>query len=365
MRTTFFLLYLLSFFTHGNAFAQKKFLDLDFNQIDSFAKTVKYENGLYPMTNILTKHYSTSIEKLRSIFIWITENIKYDCAFLNKDQEPKGYECEGDSIACEKGLREWEMKYIDRVLSKKKTICQGYSMLLKKMCDICGIPCEIISGYVKNKAYQVGVPLSVTHAWNAVLIDSNYYFLDATWAAGYCPQCIFESDFYCDYVKDYKNYYWLTPFDKLLRNHYPAKGKLLMVSNYTKEKFFDSPFFYGQYSLEQIDLTSPNTGVIDAKVGDTIHFKFTYKGAPVQQMQINSNVWRNPSINYYEHYGNKDKKTRMVHDTLAMKKQVYLPFKRNGNFYELDYVVSNSALYYMDILFEHKYAMKFKIRIPQ
>ena len=183
---------------------QDKFAGIDFRSIDSFAKTVKYENGLFPMTNILTQKYSSQIEKLRSIFIWITENIKYDCDFLNKDEDPPSFECEGDSISCADGLSKWEMEYINKVLKKKRTICQGYSMLLKKMCDISGIECEIISEYAKNKSYQVGVPFIADHAWNAVRIDSVYYFLDATWAAGYCPLCILDDDLYCEFVKNYK-----------------------------------------------------------------------------------------------------------------------------------------------------------------
>jgi hypothetical protein len=344
---------------------QDKFAGIDFRSSDSFAKTVKYENGLFPMTNILTQKYSSQIEKLRSIFIWITENIKYDCDFLNKDEDPPSFECEGDSISCADGLSKWEMEYINKVLKKKRTICQGYSMLLKKMCDISGIECEIISGYAKNKSYQVGIPFIADHAWNAVRIDSVYYFLDATWAAGFCPLCIFDDDLYCEFVKSYKNYYWLTPFNKLVRDHYPSNGKWVMEPNYTKEKFFDNAFFYGQYALEHIDILSPNTGVIEAKVGDTIHFKFTYTGPEINKMQINSNIWRNPSIDYYETYGNGNNKRRWVHDTLALKKQVYLPFRKTHDLYEVDYIVTNSALYVIDILFEHAYAMRFKVKIKE
>ncbi len=365
MKYNIFYLLLCSFCLVTKGKSQDKFSQVDFRNIDSFAKTVKYETGLKPMTNILTQKYSEPIEKLRSIFIWITENIRYDCEFLNRDEEPKGFECDDDSIACALKFQEWEMKYINRVLKKKRTLCQGYSMLLKKMCDLVGIECEIVSGYIKNKSYQVGVPLSITHAWNVVRIDGIYYFLDPTWAAGYCPYCVFDSEIYCDYQKNYTNYYWLTPYTKLVRNHYPANGKFAMIPNYTKEKFFNNLYFYGQYALEHIDVLSPNSGVIEAKLGDTIHFRFIYTGPKIEKLQVNTNIWRNPSIDYYERYGKKDKKIRFVHDTLAIKKQMYFPFKKTDNLYEFNYVVSNSALYYIDILFEYKYAMKFKVKVRE
>jgi len=138
-----------------------------------------------------------------------------------------------------------------------------------------------------------------------------------------------------------------------------------MNPNYTKEKFFDNAYFYSQYALESIDILFPKTGVIEAKVGDTIHFQFAYAGSTVEKMQINTNLWRNPSIDYYEHYGKNGNRIRFIHDTIALKKQVYLPFKKAGTLYKVDYNVTNSELYIIDILFEHAYALRFKVKIKK
>lgn len=340
-----------------------EFENIRFERIDSFARTVKYENGLIPLTNTLTQNYTSRIEKLRAIFIWITENIKYDCAFLNGDRETPEYECEGDSLACVYGLERWEMKYINHVLQKKKAICQGYSMLLKKMCDISGIECEILSGFAKTEPYQVGNPFGADHAWNAVRIDGKYYFLDATWAAGFCPKCFPNDDLYCKFVKDYSDYYWLTPFDKLMRNHYPSNGRLVIENNYTKEKFFNNAFYYSIYALEHLDILAPNTGVIEAKAGDTIHFRFKYTGPTIEKIQANTNVWRNPDIYLLKTAANSKRKLEFIHDTIAEKKQVYLPFKKDGDIYSVDYKIDNSSLYYIDMTFDRQNAMRFKVRI--
>lgn len=48
-----------------------------------------------------------------------------------------------------------------------KLVCQGYSLMMKSLCDICNIQCECIS--------------NETHMWNRVLINNEWLYLDATW----------------------------------------------------------------------------------------------------------------------------------------------------------------------------------------
>ena len=53
----------------------------------------------------------------------------------------------------------------------------------------------------------------------------------------------------------------------------------------------------------------------------------------------------------------------MIRDTSADRKQVYIPFIKNGDVYEFNYVVENTALYYLDIIFDYKKALRFKIKL--
>jgi transglutaminase/protease-like cytokinesis protein 3 len=109
---------------------------------------------------------------VRAIFRWITENIAYDFKYYNKynykGKEPKSFNCSGDSMQCEIRKRVWETEYVNKVLDQKKAVCQGYSMLFKKMCDIAGIPSEVVPGYVRTEYYEVGTIGNLSHAWNAV-----------------------------------------------------------------------------------------------------------------------------------------------------------------------------------------------------
>ena len=70
------------------------------------------------------------------------------------------------------------------VLKRKQTVCAGYARLFKTLCDFAGIKSEIITGYAKTNLMS-SRQFKCNHNWNAVLIDSNWYLLDATWASGY------------------------------------------------------------------------------------------------------------------------------------------------------------------------------------
>jgi transglutaminase/protease-like cytokinesis protein 3 len=263
--------------------------------VDSFATTIKYKKNLSALTKELTDPYSEQLFKARAIFKWITENIRYDYKYYNrhyyKGKEPKTYKCKDDED-CDSKRIVWETKYIDKVLKKNKAVCQGYSMLFKKMCDIAGLNSEMVTGYVRTEYNQVGSSGTLDHAWNVVWIDTAYYLLDATWAAGGCPKN--ENGKLLFFQKDYNDYYWLTPANDFARNHYPENNKWVLLSNYSKEKFSTNPY-YAPSEISNIKLIMPTSGIINAKKGDTIQFKIDYSGH-FHDPQINSNIFRNPDI---------------------------------------------------------------------
>lgn len=327
-----------------------------FPQIDAFARSVKYRDDLYRLTKELTEPYPDQLSKIRSIFIWITDNIAYDYNFINKGKEIKLPECKVYED-CDRIYREWEMKYLKKVIKKGKGICDGYARLFQKMCEIAGIKSEIVAGYTKTKPYHIGATGSLNHAWNAVWIDSAYYLLDPTWAAGYCIENE-DSGLLEGFVKSYENYYWFTPFNDLARDHYPKEGKWVLEANYTKEKYAANPYIASGI-IPRIHLLSPHTGILEAKVGDTIHFEFDFKGA-LQCLQLNSNVARSPSLWYTEKISRRREKR--VFDANRLKRQVYIDFIQKGaTNYSFDYIVSDKSLYYLEILFNYQKVMRFKV----
>ncbi|MGN6419453.1 MAG: transglutaminase domain-containing protein, partial [Pseudobacter sp.] len=329
----------------------------DFAQVDSLARTIKYKSDLHKLTKDLCSPYSEDILKVRAIFIWITDNIQYDYKFVNEEKEIKVPDC-SSGAHCQMLWQEWERKYLAKILKKKSAICDGYTRLLRKMCSLEGIKAEIIGGYSKTKPYQVGMTGTQNHAWNAVWIDSSWHFIDPTWAAGGCPEDE-DSGKLLKFRKSFSNYYWFTPFPDFTRNHYPREPKWVLETGYTKEKYADYPY-YASHVIEKIKLHTPASGVIKAKAGDTIHFSFDYQDK-IRMIQVNSNISRNPTVYNYEKVSRKKKK--WVLDTLAMKRQVYIPFIKKGDRFEFSYVVTSKELYYLDILFDYQRAMRFKVTI--
>jgi len=328
------------------------------SSVDIFAATVKYKNDLTALTNELTNPYSEQLFKARAIFKWITESIRYDYKYYNKyyykGKEPKTYTCKSDKD-CEAKKIVWETKYLDKVLRKKKAVCQGYSMLFKKMCDIAGLKSENISGYIRTEYYQVGTIGKLDHAWNAIWIDSAYYLLDATWAAGGCGKN--DDGKMLTFQKNFDNYYWLTQANDFARNHYPENNKWTLLSNYTKDSFAANPYYFPG-EIKNFKLITPSSGIITAKKGDTICFKIHYNGY-FKDLQINSNLFRNPDIWVWEEISKRKKVRRL--DTLAVKKQQYIKYRRSDTINEFEYIVRENLLYYLDILFDRQRVMRFKI----
>ena len=331
----------------------------DFSLVDSLARTVKYRNDIYRLTASLTDGYTSNLFKARSIFIWITDNIKYDYRFYNKGADIKPPKCRKGKD-CNLLVSKWENRYLHKVLTKKRGVCDAYSRLFKKMCDIAGIKADIITGYTKTKPYQIGSSGPVNHAWNAILLDSTYYFVDATWAAGTCPEDE-NTEKLTGFNKKYNDYYWLISFEELSKNHYPKDARWVTEVNYSRERFAANPY-YSPHIIESLRLISPSSGIIKASKGDTIHFKFAYADR-LKYLQVNSNSFRNPDIYKWEGRG----KRRMIRtlDSVAIKKQQFISYARLGDIYEFDYIIESSSLDYLELLFDFQRALKFRIDVKR
>ncbi len=345
-------IYLLPFF----AFSQQT--KLEYLPVDSFATTVKYKKNLTVLTQTLTSPYEEQELKARAIFRWLTGNIRYDYKYYNKyfykGREPKTYKCK-DYQDCEAARIVWETKYLDKILRNNKAVCQGYAMLFKKMCDIAGLKSEMIIGYARTEHFQVGTAGKLDHAWNAVWIDSAWHLLDGTWAAGGCGKD--EDGKLLSFRKNFNDYYWLTSPADFAKNHFPQNTNWVLLPNYTKDSFAANPY-YQPGEIQNISLISPASGIIAAKKGDTIRFKVNYTGA-FNDLQINSNLYRNPDVWTYD-YISKRKRVRRL-DTLALKKQKYVDYRRTGSIYEFEYIITDNSLYYLDILFDRQRVMRFKV----
>lgn len=148
-----------------------------------------------------------------------------------------------------------------KVLYKGVAFCEGYARLFKTLCDHAGIKAEIIYGYARtNNNKRFGV----NHAWNAVYLDSAWHVLDVTWASGIVT-------FTNEYIRQYNDYYFLTPPEQFIRDHYPEdpQWSLLEYPPVYRE-YNQSPFRYSGYVKAGISNHLPAKGVIDVAIGDSI-----------------------------------------------------------------------------------------------
>lgn len=202
---------LLQFLLPGIASAQK-----NYTAIDKFAKHAPPGvSTLYkPLTHYLTDRYSSDDEKVRSISTWIIHNIKYDTKVVRTDNRKK--------------------LSPDKILLRRKAICQGYCDLFEAMCIEAGIDARTVSGYDKGGNYQQDdIFVRDDHAWSAVNIEGGWQLLDLTWAAGYVQPrkqtfrrllyYFFSIRFRQKYkfIKHPDYHYYFTPPDTFALDHLP------------------------------------------------------------------------------------------------------------------------------------------------
>lgn len=114
----------------------------------------------------ITKDIKNDSDKIVAIHKWITENIKYDVKkWLNFNYDPVP---------------------LNKVLKKRKANCLGYSELFNALCKNAGINSVKVTGYTKDITVDYVDNFYLDeHAWNAVLLNNKWKFIDDCWDAGY------------------------------------------------------------------------------------------------------------------------------------------------------------------------------------
>ena len=251
------LLFIFLFLPHC-FFAQTK--QGNFYHIDNKIGSIPAAN-----TETLAKRLAalgtTDREKVRAIFRWITENIEYNVRPIGRKKNTPAlfYEEPDDSSAPLPPLNE---RVAAKVLYKGVAFCEGYSRLFKALCDHAGIKAEIIYGYARTNSNNRR--FGVNHTWNAVYFDSVWHLLDVTWASGVVT-------FANEYIRQYNDFYFLTPPEQFIYDHYPEDPQWTLLNNVpVYHEFNQSPFRYSGYIKAGVTNNFPSKGVIDVAVGDTI-----------------------------------------------------------------------------------------------
>ena len=140
----------------------------------------------------------------------------------------------------------------------KKSVCSGYSKALQYLLKKMDIPSTYIIGEIPQKG---------SHGWNMVLLDGDYYFVDATWG-----DPIFENPEDSD--PNHVSYeYFLITTDELLKTHKPINVFDLPIVTATKYNYYVyNDLFFDKYDFDKISDKIISDGVYGEKY---IELKFS------------------------------------------------------------------------------------------
>lgn len=200
--------------------------------IDEHIRSIKKRYKSIPLlAKDITAPYTKEEDKIRAIFIWVSNNIAYDCKeYHNKNRKISGPIIKSNDNKYQRASK-WAdtyYNYANNVLKKRKGICEGYASLFYELCKASGVKCEVVHGKVKKE--KDGKIKYTAHAWNKVYMNEEWFYLDATWAAGACDEKVTK------FYKGFSNKYYLTPtwrpYDSHIENSKQTKRRNELVGNW-------------------------------------------------------------------------------------------------------------------------------------
>ena len=235
----------------------------DFERIDAtillYPKTF---NAPEDLSRFITRDFVTDEEKVRAMYSWIVQNIAYEPdEYKQFDFKFKNYRERNQK---EEKTRE---KVIRRTLQKGIAVCEGYAMLLEKLCELQGISNYLVRGDTKSNFDDIGRPFAKNHMWNVIFIEGKPFLFDPTWGAG---------RYNGKFIKEPSYFYYKTPPDLFFKTHYPEMLEDAYIDKIVSREVFSSMPLIISEKLKIEDVESPVYGIINSNdyyesVGFTIN----------------------------------------------------------------------------------------------
>ncbi|MEM9337677.1 MAG: transglutaminase domain-containing protein [Bacteroidota bacterium] len=162
---------------------------------------------IYEITEYFRTASNVDSELIEMSYYWICDNIEYDVELSRKSH-----------------LTDEDVS-VESTIKSGKAICSGYSKLLCEFAFYLDIECAEINGIGQNYLDPKMDSIEMNHAWNAVLVDSNWKLIDATWGAGGVSGRSNE------YVKNLDMRYFFADPEFLLIDHLPQDSTWQMRDN--------------------------------------------------------------------------------------------------------------------------------------
>ncbi|KAJ3044480.1 hypothetical protein HDV00_001907 [Rhizophlyctis rosea] len=233
-----------------------QFKESDFTSIDAHARSCppQASTSTKALADYLIKPCQSDLQKVRAFFTWIAANIQYNA---------NGY------FTGQHGPQD-----VPSVLKSRMAVCAGYSAVFAELCVVAGIEVKVVPGYGRGYGSRPGdMTIDRTHegkptghAWNAVLIQGEWRFMDTTWGTGIINnQRAFEALF--------NPHYFLTPPHRFIFTHFPREEKDQFLSPALSEHDFTSlpyarqRFFIGEGTI-LLQPRGPHPALVEVKRDD-------------------------------------------------------------------------------------------------
>lgn len=298
-----------------------------FNKVDHLVLNYPKFTKVKDLAKKIQQDFSKDEHKVRAGFIWLTKNINYNLKeYYNPTQRSYSFSYSSEAEKQQK-IQDQKDKIINAAFKTKKGVCEEYAQSFKKICDLLNIEAAVIKGNVKNHVTEIGKPQKISnHAWNAVKLNNQWIVLDATWAAGYLQNG--------KWIKDYNNYYYNIPKEKIFKTHLPEKSIwVLRFGRITQQEFYNQPIYGQQFLNLKTTLVSPKKGIV--YVNNQNNIKLIFKNLD------------NKSLLFYTFKGNN------------LAKKPIIETKENNTILKIPNAKRNSVL---NLFINNSLALQFKTK---
>lgn len=182
------------------------------------------------------------------------DKVKYIYEYIILNTAYKTEALENDEIA-------WQNQSIRSVFLDKTSICNGYSLAFLFLCQKAGIEAIYIAGDTTTVDED-----DVSHAWNLVKIDGQYYPVDTTWGDPTFSTALGEEEKSIDI--DYA--YLCMPKEMFEKNHFQYQSFFGLDWDSENPHNKDTPHVYPEIQASGLSYYQLNGGYFDTYNQDQI-----------------------------------------------------------------------------------------------
>jgi len=221
----------------------------DYERVDAIIQ-------LYPTTcknpeelsKFISRDFVSEEDKVRAIYGWIIQNVayhpdeykKFNYKFTNYRERNQKEEITRNKI-------------IKRTLQKGVAVCEGYSMLFERLCELQGIQNYLVRGDTKTNFQDIGRSFNKNHMWNVAYIEGEPFLFDPTWGAG---------KYHDKFIKEPSYFYFKTAPELFIKTHYPDVFEDAFISeNLSRTEFSNMPLLIIE-DLVIDNIKSPKNGIL-------------------------------------------------------------------------------------------------------